>query len=96
MLTVPTRIPEKYEIIFVYRLKNISMISRFLEITLVKGRCQRYLRGILNSMRPFSFCFPKYFFLISRFSDVAMVKRYFQKYFSDISISGVCIGEREV
>ena len=60
--TVPSRFPEQCARIFVFRSKNISLISRFLEVAQVKGRCQRYHRGSLNSVRAFSFFGPKNFF----------------------------------
>ena len=40
----------------------------------MKGRCQRYQRDALNSMRPFLFFDPKKFSLISQFLEVAQVK----------------------
>ena len=59
--TVPSRFPEQCARIFVFRSKNISLISQFLEVAQVKGRCQRYHRVSLKSVRAFSFFGPKIF-----------------------------------
>ena len=41
----------------------------------MKGRCQRYQRGILNRIRLFSFFGPKIFSSITRLLGVVQVKR---------------------
>ena len=46
----------------------------------MKVRGQRYKRGALNSMRPFSFFTLKIFSLISRFVKFAQVKEWCQLY----------------
>ena len=60
--------------------KIFSLISRFLEVAQVKGRCQRYHRGSLNSVRAFSFFGPKNISSISQFLEVTQVKGRCQRY----------------
>ena len=48
--TVTKRCFEQYASILVFRWEKFSSISQFLEVALVKGRCQRYQRDALNSI----------------------------------------------
>ena len=58
---IPTWCPDQCENIFVFRSKNFSLISRFLDVAQVKGICQLYQRGALISVRAFSFFVQKIF-----------------------------------
>ena len=46
----------------------------------MKGRCQLYQRGAMNSLRAVSFFGPKHFSTISRFLEFALVKGRCQRY----------------
>ena len=59
---VPTRCLNSMQQFLFFGSKTISSIPRFLEVTQMKGRCQRYQRDALNNMRQFSFFTPKIFF----------------------------------
>ena len=71
---VPIRYPEQCASIFVFRSNIFFLISRFLEVAQVKGRCQRCQRDDLNSMQAFLFFVPKDFSSIIQFLEVAQVK----------------------
>ena len=71
---MPTRCPEQYMSIFVFRSKIFSSKYRFLEVAQIKRRCKRYQRGTLKSLLAFSFFGPKIFSLISRILKVDKVK----------------------
>ena len=60
-----TRCSEQYAFSFLELIK-FSSISRFVEVTQVKERCQRCQRGALNIMHTFLFFGPNFFLLIFR------------------------------
>ncbi len=59
---------------------NFSLISLFLEVVQVKGRCQSYQRNGLNNMRKFLFFCPKTFSSISIFLKFVNMKGKCQRY----------------
>ncbi len=84
---VPTRCPEQYSSIFVFRSNKFSSISQFLEVIQVEKRCQRYRRYPLNSMRAFFFSDPNFFFIIcTSESEVSAVPTPFPKLYASIFV----------